>query len=93
MSQEHEHTSVDARLVALASRTAELEPHPGFTGRVMARLEQEPTGAVLQLRLPAWRLFPVSVLAAALALVWAVSANDAVNEALAVGYDDVELGW
>jgi|GEM_PF-3509424 len=84
---------MQARFSAFSARTAGISARPGFSDRVMARLQREPASGLLELRLPAWRLLPVGVLAAALALVWAASASSDVNEALAVGYDDVELQW
>jgi hypothetical protein len=92
MTQEQD--EIDARLASLAERTAGVRPRAGFSARVMADIAREPQPVLLSLQRPAWRFFPAGLLAAALALVWAVSASNAVNEELAVGYDDdVELDW
>jgi hypothetical protein len=94
MSQEdHELTEVDARLATFATRTAGVRPRAGFSSRVMQQVAHEPSHTLLALHAPALRFFPLGLLAAALAMVWAVSAHDATTEALAVGYDDVELEW
>jgi hypothetical protein len=90
MSQEHE--DMDARLSRLTSATDGITPRAGFSGRVMARIGQEQLGTLFALRAPARRFIPFGMLAAALALVWAVSVDSQVNEALAVS-DDVELSW
>jgi hypothetical protein len=58
----------------------------------MARIGQESVLSLASLRLPARRFFPIGVVAAALALFWAVSVDGQVNEALATS-DDVELAW
>jgi len=89
MSQEQD---IDARLSRLAEATATVRPRADFSGRVMQRIGAEQAGTLLALRTPAWRFFPVGMLAAALALFWAVSVNDQVNEAMASS-DDTELSW
>jgi hypothetical protein len=88
----HHDEDLDARLARLRSATAGVQPRPGFAGRVMGRIGQEQLGTLWALKTPARRFFPIGMLAAALALVWAVSVDDQVNEALAVN-DDVELSW
>lgn len=88
----HEHEDIDARLARLTSATEAIRPRAGFSGRVMQRIDQEPAGSLIMLQLPARRFFPVGVLAAALALVWAVSVRGEVNEAMAAS-DDTELSW
>jgi hypothetical protein len=85
----HEMEDVDARLARLAQATDGVQPRAGFSSRVMSRIGQE--GDMLwALRTPARRFFPIGMLAAALALVWAVSVDDQVDEALAIS-DDTEL--
>jgi hypothetical protein len=91
MSQEED--DIDARLAGFAERTAGLGPRAGFSSRVMLRVAEEPVASLVALKLPARRFLPVGMLAAALALVWAFSAHSAVNEALAVSYDETELTW
>jgi hypothetical protein len=58
----------------------------------MARVAQEPLGGIFALGAPARRFLPLGMLAAAAALVWAVSVNSQVDEAMATG-DDTELAW
>jgi hypothetical protein len=90
MSREHE--DMDARLSRLTSASEGVTPSAGFSARVMARIGQEQVGTLFALRTPARRFVPVGMLAAALALVWAVSVDSQVNEAVASS-DDVELSW
>jgi hypothetical protein len=90
MSQKHE--DIDARLARLAGATEGVRPRADFSSRVMARIGEQQVGTLWELRAPARRFIPIGMLAAALALVWAVSVDDQVNEAIAVN-DDVELAW
>jgi hypothetical protein len=88
----HDSDDIDARLARLAQATESVGPRAGFSGRVMQRIAEEPPSALAALRLPAWRFFPIGVVAAALALFWAVSVQNQVDEAMAVS-DDTELSW
>jgi hypothetical protein len=83
---------IDARLSRLAAATAPVRPRADFSSRVMQRVTAEQPGTLLALRTPAWRFFPVGLLAAALAIFWAVSVDNQVNEAVASS-DDTELSW
>jgi len=83
---------IDARLERLAAATSGVGPRGGFSGRVMARIGEEQLGTLWALRVPARRFLPFGVLAAALAMVWAVSVTSQVNEAMASS-DDTELTW
>jgi hypothetical protein len=83
---------IDARLARLASGTEELRPRAGFSGRVMQRIGQEQLGTLYALNVPARRFLPLGMLAAALAMVWAVSVSSQVDEAMATA-DDTELSW
>jgi hypothetical protein len=83
---------IDARLARLAAATAELRPRAGFSNRVMQQIGDEQLGTLFALRVPARRFLPLGMLAAALAMVWAVSVNSQVNEAMAAS-DDTELSW
>lgn len=89
MTQEED---IDARLARLSAGTAALGPRPGFSNRVMQRIGQEQLGTLYALNTPARRFLPLGMLAAALAMVWAVSVSSQVNEALAAS-DDTELSW
>ena len=83
---------IDARLERLAAATSGVGPRVGFSARVMARIGEEQLGTLLALRVPARRFLPFGMLAAALAMVWAVSVSSQVDEAMATG-DDTELAW
>lgn len=87
MSEDHD---IEALLARLAEATQGVRPRAGFSARVMQRIGAEEAATVLQLRVPARRFLPVGMLVAALALVWAVSVNSQVDEAMALG-DDTEL--
>jgi hypothetical protein len=83
---------IDARLARLATGTAVLRPRAGFSNRVMQRIGQEQAGTLYALNTPARRFLPLGMLAAALAMVWAVSVSSQVDEAMAAS-DDTELSW
>ena len=83
---------IDARLSRLAEATAQVRPRADFSGRVMQRIGAEPPSTLFALRKPASRFMPIGMLAAALAVVWAVSVNDQVNDAMASS-DDAVLSW
>lgn len=86
------HEDIDAKLARLASATAGVRPRADFSSLVMQRIGQEQLGTLFALRAPARRFLPLGMLAAALAMFWAVSVDSQVNEALASS-DDVELAW
>jgi hypothetical protein len=83
---------IDARLARLASATQGIAPSAGFSARVMQAVAAEPASTLMALQKPAWRFFPIGVLAAAIALFWAVSVDGEVSEAMAAS-DDTELSW
>lgn len=83
---------IDARLARLAAATEGVQARGGFSSRVMARIGEEELGTVFALRAPARRFLPLGMLAAALAMVWAVAVSNQVDEALASS-DDTELSW
>jgi hypothetical protein len=83
---------IERRLARLASATADVKPRADFSGRVMQRIGQEQLGTLYALRTPARRFLPLGVLAAAVAMFWAVSVDNEVNEALASS-DELELIW
>jgi hypothetical protein len=87
-----EEQDIDTRLARLAAATDGMTARPGFSGRVMARIGQEPLGTLHLLQAPARRFLPLGMLAAAAAFVWAVSVNSQVDEAMASS-DDTELTW
>jgi hypothetical protein len=83
---------IDARLARLAGATASVRPRADFSQRVMQRIGSEQLGTLYALHAPARRFLPLGMLAAALALFWAVSVDGQVNEALASS-DDTEIVW
>ncbi len=83
---------IDARLARLTSTTEGLGPRAGFSSRVMASINEESSVTLLSLSAPARRFFPLGVLAACLAMVWAMSVTSQVDEALAAS-DDTVLSW
>jgi len=83
---------IDARLSRLAQATENLRPRADFSHRVMSRIAAERTPSLAALGAPARRFLPFGMLAAAAALIWAVSVNNQVNEAVASS-DDTELTW
>lgn len=83
---------IETRLSRLAAATAGVEPRRDFSNRVMLRIGSEQVFGLAALRAPASRFLPLGMLAAALALIWAVSVNNQVNEAVASS-DDTELVW
>ena len=83
---------IDARLSRLAAATEQVGPRFDFSNRVMQRIGQEQLGTLFALNKPARRFLPLGMLAAAMAMVWAVSVNSQVDEAMAAG-DDTELSW
>lgn len=84
---------IDEKLARLAGATAGVRPRADFSSRVMQRIGQEqPLGTLYALRTPARHFLPLGVLAAAMALFWAVSVDNQVSDALASS-DDMELVW
>jgi hypothetical protein len=83
---------MDEKLARLAGATAGVRPRGDFSSRVMQRIGEEQLGTLYALRTPARRFLPVGVLAAAMAMFWAVSVDNQVSEALASS-DDMELVW
>jgi hypothetical protein len=83
---------IDARLARLAGATAGVRPRADFSKLVMQRIGSEQLGTLYALRTPARHFLPLGMLAAALAMFWAVSVDGQVNEALASS-DDTELVW
>jgi hypothetical protein len=83
---------IDARLSRLAAATEQVGPRFDFSKRVMQRIGHEKLGTLYALNKPARLFVPLGMLAAAMAMVWAVSVSSQVDEALATG-DDTELAW
>jgi hypothetical protein len=83
---------IDARLARLTAATANVRPRADFSQLVMQRIGREQLGTLYALGVPARRFFPLGMLVAAMAMVWAVSASSQVDEAMAAS-DDTELSW
>lgn len=83
---------MDARLARLTAATADVHPRADFSRRTMQRIGQQQLGTLYALGTPARRFLPLGMLAAALAMVWAVSVSGQVDEAMAAS-DDTELSW
>lgn len=90
---------IDARLQALAHRTAGVRPRADFGARVMAAIGDEAapgsTGFASGTWRIGWRVLPVAAIAACAALVLAVKSASLYDDALVGTYDEsnVELGW
>jgi hypothetical protein len=84
---------IGTRLARLTGATDALGPSPGFTSRVMDAVQREPIGLSFGLLGWAPRIVPVALFAAVAALLWAARAEKTMNEAMAVSYDAVEVGW
>ena len=87
---------IEQRLARLSASTEGLRPSARFAANVMAAIEAEGSGA----RLPgffeaAWfsarRMMPIAAVAAALAVVWAVQVDGAVDDDLATTYASMGL--
>lgn len=85
--------SLDGRLARLGEGTAGLRPRGGFNDRVMLAVRASRPGLFESVLRPARAMVPVALMAAALAMGWAVRADRAAELALASSYDVVELEW
>ncbi len=84
---------MDEKLERLAGQTAGVTASPQFSDRVMQALPRaEPTGLWFDLSASAKWLMPVFAVAAAVAVAFAVSAQDASSEAIA-STETAELEW
>jgi len=84
---------IDERLAHLAAATRDITPRADFTARVMQAVQAEQGPLFVRAMVRAGRRFvPVAAIAAAVALVWAVRADDSLDEVLAT-YDATELPW
>ncbi len=86
--------AMDERLAKIGQRTATLRPRGGYSDRVMRAVQASQGVGVIDGMLGAARAFmPVAVMAAALAVGWAVRADRAADLALASSFDAVEMEW
>lgn len=92
MKREADET-MDERLAKIGERTAALRARGGYNDRVM-RAVQASRGGLFD---DAWRaaraVMPVALMAAVLAVGWAVRTDRAADLALASTYDVVEVEW
>ena len=83
---------IEQRLLRLSGETNALRPSPGFSARVMAAIERERAPSFLESTwFSARRMLPVAAIAAAMAVVWAVQVDGAVDDELATSYASVSL--
>ena len=84
---------VDEKLERLAAETAGIRASAHFSSRVMGALPAAaPSGLWLDVNAAAKWLMPVFAVAAAFAVVWAISAQEATSEAMA-STETAELEW
>lgn len=86
--------AMDERLASIGRRTAALRPRPGFDDRVMRAVKSSAAPGLFEDVLRSARaMVPVAVMAAALAMGWAVRTDQAADMSLAASFDAVELEW
>jgi len=86
--------AMDERLAGIGRRTAALRPRAGFDDRVMRAVKASGSPGLFEDVLRAARaMVPVAVMAAALAMGWAVRTDQAADMSLAASFDAVELEW
>jgi hypothetical protein len=83
---------VDARLAELGEATASIRARPGFAERVMLATAAD-NGWQLELLRSAGRSVPFALIAAVVAIAWAVVSNSSTDAAIAVADDTTELEW
>ena len=87
-----EQEDIEQRLARLSGATEGLRPSAGFSAAVMLAIERE---AAPNFLVATWfsarRLLPAFAIAAAMAVVWAVQVDGAVDDALATSYASLEL--
>jgi hypothetical protein len=87
-----EQEQIEQRLSRLAGATDALRPSAGFSARVMLAIDAQSAPSFLEATwFSARRLLPVAAIAAAMAVVWAVQVDGAVDDELATSYASVEL--
>lgn len=86
--------AMDERLARIGQATASLRPRPGYDDRVMRAVQaSRGAGAFDGVLRAARAVMPVAVMAAALAVGWAVRTDRAADMALASSFDAVEMEW
>jgi hypothetical protein len=92
MKREADET-MDERLAKIGERTATLRARGGYNDRVMQAVQAARGGLFDDLWRAARAIMPVAVVAATLALGWAVHTDRAADLALASTFDVVEVEW
>jgi hypothetical protein len=77
----------------LLEKTKTVEPAAGFSDRVMRAVAAERPSVLSFVPRAAKRFVPVAAIAAAAAIVWAVTAVRADDDASASSFDSVEAEW
>jgi hypothetical protein len=87
-------SSIEARLARLSRATEDIHPRPGFEERVLLAVQQS---AVIDWRAGVWRVgrygLILSVVAVALATVFAVQGAARADEMQAIAYGTVDSEW
>lgn len=77
----------------LLEKTSGVGPRTGFSDRVMHAVEAERVGPLAFVPRASKRFVPVAALAAAAAVVWAVTAIRDADDATASSDDSAEVEW
>jgi len=77
----------------LLEKTKDVGPRAGFSDRVMRAAEAERVGLLAFLPRASKRFVPIAALAAAAAVVWAVTAMRDADDATASSDDTAEVEW
>lgn len=92
MTREHDET-LEQRLARLGAGTAAVRPRGGFNDRVMRAVQSSRPSLFDGVLRSARAMVPVALVAAALAVGWAVRTDRAADMALAASFDAVETEW
>ena len=77
----------------LLEKTGGVSPRAGFSDRVMRAVEGERVGLISFGPRPSKRFVPIAAIAAAAAIVWAVTAIRDADDATASSDDSAEVEW
>jgi len=77
----------------LLEKTKDVGPRNGFSERVMHAVEGERVGLLTFVPRASKRFVPVAAIAAAAAIVWAVTAVRDADDATATSDDSAEVEW
>ena len=94
MMERESDEAMNERLAAIGRSTAALRPRAGYNDQVMRAVQASRGAGVFDGVLRAARaMVPVAVMAAALAMGWAVRTDRAADMEIAASFDAVELEW